>query len=125
MLQGKKVTVIGSGISGIAAAGLLKRHSAIVTLYDGNAQADVQEIEKKIGGGCKVVCGEWTKELAAETLLEAKGFKDSVVSIQDDTVDVIIGMQEINDTQRAQIEEIVTRKTDTEVSNIDITKLSE
>lgn len=37
MLQGKKVTVIGSGISGIAAAKLLKRHQADVTVYDGNA----------------------------------------------------------------------------------------
>ena len=31
------------------------------------------------------------KELDAELLLEAKGFKDSVVSINDDSVDVIVG----------------------------------
>ena len=30
------------------------------------------------------------KELDAEILLDAKGFKDSVVSINDDSVDVII-----------------------------------
>ena len=65
------------------------------------------------------------KELAAELLLEAKGFPDSVVSISDDSVDVIIGAAEINDTQRAQIEDIVTRKTEADVSDIVITTLNE
>ena len=52
------------------------------------------------------------KELDAELLLEAKGFKDSVVSINDDSVDVIVGAAEITDEQKAQIEDIVTRKTE-------------
>ena len=43
------------------------------------------------------------KELDAELLLEAKGFKDSVVSINDDSVDVIVGAAEITDEQKAQI----------------------
>ena len=75
MLQGKKVTVIGSGISGIAAAKLLKEHSAAVTIYDGNAQADVQEIKKKADGGVEAVCGEWTKELSegSELLVVSPG----------------------------------------------------
>lgn len=64
MLHGKRVTVIGSGISGIAAAKLLKEHSVAVTIYDGNAQADVQEIEEKAGGGVAAVCGEWTEVLS-------------------------------------------------------------
>ena len=63
------------------------------------------------------------KELDAELLLEAKGFKDSVVSINDDSVDVIVGAAEITDEQRAQIEDIVTRKTERNVSNIVITTL--
>lgn len=65
------------------------------------------------------------KELAAEILLEAKGFPNSVVSISDESVDVIIGAAEINDTQRAQIEDIVTRKTEADVSDIVITTLNE
>lgn len=65
------------------------------------------------------------KELAAETLLEAKGFSNSVVSISDDSVDVVIGATEITDTQRAQIEDIVTRKTEADVSDIVITTLNE
>lgn len=65
------------------------------------------------------------KELSAEMLLEAKGFKDSVVSISDDSVDVIIGAVEITDSQRAQIEDIVMRKTEADVSDIVITTLNE
>lgn len=65
------------------------------------------------------------KELSAEMLLEAKGFTNSVVSITDDTVDVIIGAAEITDAQRAQIEDIVTRKTEASVSDIVITTLGE
>ena len=62
------------------------------------------------------------KELDAELLLEAKGFKDSVVSIND-SVDVIIGAASITEEQRAQIEDIVTRKTERNVSDIVITTM--
>ena len=65
------------------------------------------------------------KELDAELLLEAKGFKDSVVSINDDSVDVIVGAAEITDEQKAQIEDIVTRKTERNVSDIVITTMEE
>ena len=63
------------------------------------------------------------KELDAELLLEAKGFKDSVVSINDDSADVIVGAAEITDEQKAQIEDIVTRKTERNVSDIVITTM--
>ena len=63
------------------------------------------------------------EELDAELLLEAKGFKDSVVSINDDSVDVIVGAAEITDEQKAQIEDIVTRKTERNVSDIVITTM--
>ena len=63
------------------------------------------------------------KELDAELLLEAKGFKDSVVSINDDSVDVIVGAAEITDEQKAQLEDIVTRKTERNVSDIVITTM--
>ena len=63
------------------------------------------------------------KELDAEILLDAKGFKDSVVRINDDSVDVIIGSTSITEEQRAQIEDIVTRKTERNVSDIVITTM--
>ncbi len=51
------------------------------------------------------------KETAAEILLEAKGFADVVVSITDTTVDVVVNELELTEAQRAQIEDIVIRKT--------------
>ena len=58
------------------------------------------------------------KEVAAESLLAAKGFNDSVVSITDDQADVIVGASELSDANRAQIEDIVTRKTGVAAQNI-------
>ena len=51
------------------------------------------------------------KETAAEILLEAKGFEDVVVSITDYMVDVVVNTAELTEAQRAQIEDIVVRKT--------------
>ena len=51
------------------------------------------------------------KETAAEILLEAKGFEDVIVSITDDMVDVVVNTAELTEAQRAQIEDIVVRKT--------------
>ena len=61
------------------------------------------------------------REAAAELLLEAKGFEDCVVSITDGTADVVINEAEIDDAKRAQIEDIVTRKTEIAGENIVIT----
>lgn len=63
------------------------------------------------------------KENAAEILLEAKGFDGAVVSIIDGTVDVVVNSASITDAQVAQIEDIVTRKTGAEVSDIRITSV--
>lgn len=61
------------------------------------------------------------KESAAETLLKAKGFVDPVVSITDGQVDVVINAASITDPQRAQIEDIVKRKTEIGADGIVIT----
>ena len=45
--QGKKVLVVGSGISGIAACGLLKDEDAKVVLFEGNQDAKEEDIRKK------------------------------------------------------------------------------
>ncbi|MCM1186146.1 MAG: SpoIIIAH-like family protein [Lachnoclostridium sp.] len=58
------------------------------------------------------------KEAAAEILLEAKGFQDVVVSITGDGVDVVVNAPDLSDAQIAQIEDIVTRKTDIAAENI-------
>lgn len=65
------------------------------------------------------------KESAAEILLEAKGFSDVVVSINGDAVDVVVNAIELTDAQRAQIEDIVKRKTDIPAENIIISTVVE
>lgn len=62
-------------------------------------------------------------ELDAETLLEAKGFANSVVSINEESVDVVICLEEINETQKAQIEDIIMRKAECDAGKIVITTL--
>ena len=63
------------------------------------------------------------RETGAETLLAAKGFEDVVVSISDTKVDVVINQSEISDAQRAQIEDVITRKTGIPPENIVITPM--
>ena len=62
------------------------------------------------------------KEEAAEMLLEAKGFSNVVVSITDDSADVVLDMgKDATDAKRAQVEDIVKRKTGVSAQNIIIT----
>lgn len=63
------------------------------------------------------------REAAAEMLLEAKGFTDVVVSITDSNADVVLNMGEVTDAKRAQVEDIVKRKTNVEAQNIIITPI--
>lgn len=61
------------------------------------------------------------READAEMLLEAKGFTDVVVSVTDNAADVVLNMGDVTDAKRAQIEDIVKRKTGIEAANITIT----
>lgn len=63
------------------------------------------------------------REAAAEMLLEAKGFTDVVVSITDNSADVVLNMGDVTDAKRAQIEDIVKRKTNIAAENIIITPI--
>lgn len=64
------------------------------------------------------------KEAAAETLLASKGFTDSVVSLTSDSADVVVNAEELSDANRAQIEDIIVRKTGVPAQNIVITPIN-
>ena len=64
------------------------------------------------------------KEAAAETLLASKGFTDAVVSLTADSADVVVSASELSDANRAQIEDIITRKTGIAAQNIVITPIN-
>ena len=61
------------------------------------------------------------KEATAETLLASKGFSEAVVSLTQDAADVVVNAAELSDANRAQIEDIITRKTGVAAQNIVIT----
>ena len=63
------------------------------------------------------------KESAAESLLESKGFDETYVRIDDETVDVVINKEMLSDAEIAQIEDIVKRKTGFKASQIRISTL--
>lgn len=65
------------------------------------------------------------KENAAETLLSAKGFKDSVVSMEADNVDVVVSQTALTDQEITQIEDIVKRKTGVSMDKIVISTANE
>lgn len=62
-------------------------------------------------------------EVAIEQLLGAKGFQDTMVFIENDTVDVMVKTNQLSEEQKAQIEEVVTRKTGMSLSQIVISTI--
>lgn len=65
------------------------------------------------------------REAAAETLLASKGFRDAVVSLTEDSADVVIAGAELSEANRAQIEDIVSRKAEIAPENIVINPVRE
>ena len=65
------------------------------------------------------------QEAAIETLMAAKGFSEAVVSLDADSADVVVKADELTDANRAQIEDIVTRRTEVAPENIVITPIHE
>ena len=65
------------------------------------------------------------QEVAIETLLASKGFSDAVVSLTEDSADVVVDVADLSDAKRAQIEDIVTRKAEVNAANVVITPIHE
>lgn len=63
------------------------------------------------------------KETAAEAMIEAKGFQEAYVRIDDSTVDVVVDKETLTDAEVAQIEDIVKRKTGCDAGQIRINTL--
>ena len=65
VVEGKKVLVFGSGISGIGAVKLLEKNGADVVLYDGNEKLTEADVRVKLPEGSKaqIVIGTFPEEL--------------------------------------------------------------
>lgn len=87
---------------------------------------DLSDEEKKDAVSQMVKLTERSEqEMEIETLLSAKGFSEAVVSLTEDSADVVVKAAELTDANRAQIEDTVTRKTEIAPENIVITPIHE
>ena len=62
-LEGKRVLVAGTGISGIGAANLLTEAGIETVLYDGNEALNKEEIRQRVKHPVEVILGELTGEM--------------------------------------------------------------
>ena len=85
------------------------RYQTVYAKYEGSAAAPT--------------AGLHLMEEDAQMMLEAKGFKNAVVSLSDECCDVIVGKDDVTDEKRAQIEDIIKRKTNIGASNIVISTM--
>lgn len=98
-----------------------KNKEALQKIID---DAGVSEAEKKSAVDAMVKLTENAQmEEDAQMMLEAKGFKNAVVSLSDECCDVIVGKEDVTDEKRAQIEDIIKRKTNIGASNIVISTM--
>ena len=65
------------------------------------------------------------QEAAVETMLTSKGFSEVVVTLTEQGADIVVNSAELTDAKRAQIEDIVTRKTGVLPENIVIVPMHE
>lgn len=112
---GEAVFTSGSVINSIQNANVLKEQTreknkqALLEII--NSETLSQEAKQDAIEQMITMTDITQRECSAQIMLEAKGFEDVVVSISDQQVDVIVATNELTDTMRAQIEDIVSRKT--------------
>lgn len=127
-IPGEAVFTSTTGVTSLSGAKLMKEQTRAKnkeTLLDIINSTTLGEEQKQTAiNGMIALTDIAEKETASEILLEAKGFGDVVVSISADMVDVVVNAPELTDQQRAQIEDIVKRKTGVAAENIIISPVA-
>lgn len=128
-IPGEAVFTSTKGVAMLSEARILKEQTraknkdTLMSIINSEGLTDAQKQEAV---DCMVKMTEIAeKEAAAQILLEAKGFRDTIVSINDGAVDVVVNAAELSDIQRAQIEDIVKRKTDISPENVIISTIQQ
>lgn len=123
-IPGEAVFTSTAGVALLSDAKLLKEQTRArnkETLLEIINSAGISDEQKQAAVDSMVeMTAVAEKEAAAEILLEAKGFHDVVVSINGNAVDVVVNVPALDDIMRAQIEDIVKRKTEVSAENITI-----
>ncbi len=127
-IPGEAVFTSANGVAVLSEAKLLKEQvraknkETLLEIINSDGLTDAQKQDAV--DTMVQMTGVAEKETAAEILLQAKGFDDVVVSINEDAVDVVVNLAGLTDAQRAQIEDIVKRKTEIGAENIVISTVS-
>ena len=85
-----------------------KNKETLLELVNSNTASEAQK--EKAMNEIVAMTAVNEQETATENLLAAKGFQDVVVTIVDDSVDVIVNAESLKEQQIAQIEDVVKRK---------------
>ena len=127
-VPGEAVFTSAGTISVLSGAKLQKEQTRAqnkATLLEIINNANISETQKQEAVNSMISMTDIAeKETAAEILLEAKGFDDAIVSIDGDTVDVVVNTTELTEAQRAQIEDIVIRKTGVSADSVVISTVN-
>lgn len=127
-VPGEAVFTSTSGMNSLSGAKLLKEQTRAKnkeTLMEIINNENITETQKQEAVDNMIAITDIAeKETAAEILLESKGFSDVVVSINDTGVDVVVNAAELSEAQRAQIEDIIIRKTGAAPESIIISPMS-
>lgn len=83
-----------------------------------NSESVTKEQRKEATNKLLTLSDYMEKESAAEQVLSAKGYENAMVSMSEDSVDVMVSLDEITDVDRAKIEDVVQRKTGVSINNI-------
>ncbi len=125
---GEAVFTSASSLNALSGARLLKEQTRArnkETLLEIINNVNISEEQKQEAVDNMIAITDVAeKETASEILLESKGFNDVVVSITEDTVDVVVNTDELTEAQRAQIEDIIVRKTGVSADAIVISTLN-
>ena len=126
---GEAVFTSTRAVSTLSAAKLLKEQTraknkeALAEIVN-NEILDSAQKEEAVAG-MVALTDRSEREMEAEILLSAKGFTETVVSMSDNSVDVVVCTDTLTDAQLAQIMDIVTRKTQISAENVIISKVTQ
>lgn len=128
-IPGEAVFTNTSSVTSLAEANLLKEQTRAqnkAALMDIINNENISDAAKQEAVSSMIALTDIAqKECETLVMLEAKGFPEAVVSINGDSVDVCIGMNQLTQAQIAQIEDIVKRKTGIPAENIIISPVGE
>ncbi len=127
-IPGEAVFTSGVSVSSLSAARLSKEQTRArnrESLLEVINSETADEASRQEATASMIALTELAeRETSAEILLEAKGYSEVVVSITEDTADVVVGLSSLTDDQCAQIIDIVSRKAQVEEENVIITPVT-